>query len=331
MALLLADSFDTYSTSQAAQRGWSGTGDIVTGGRWGNCMRCSNQYPIYSFTPGSASGGVGFAHQRETGVSTGYLFFTITQGGTEQLNIYCAGGSGVPYVARGSTWLASGTTPVRYQAWDYWELKFTIHNTNGVIELRRNGVPEISLRSGLNTQNTGYAWWDAIKLGSFPYTANRYDDIYVVDSTGPFPTNDLLGDVRIQPIYPSGDGNSSDFYGSDGNQVNNYALVDEAPPSTSDYVKSGVTGDKDTYTYGNVSATDGTVYAVQVLPYAAKTDAGSRNFATVARLDGTEEDSAAKALSTSVGYYPDFRVTKPGGGAWTIDDVNNAEFGIKVT
>jgi hypothetical protein len=41
-------------------------------------------------------------------------------------------------------------------------------------------------------------------------------------------------------------------------------------------------------------------------------------------------DSAVKTLTTDYIYLPDIRETKPGGGAWTITDVNNAEFGIKI-
>jgi hypothetical protein len=68
-----------------------------------------------------------------------------------------------------------------------------------------------------------------------------------------------------------------------------------------------------------------------LLPYAAKTNAGVRSIASVARLSGTEVDSSDKALSVSYAYLPDIRETKPGGGAWSISDVNSAEFGVKVT
>ena len=103
------------------------------------------------------------------------------------------------------------------------------------------------------------------------------------------------------------------------------------PNDDTEYVESSTAGHKDTYAYGNLATASGTVYAVQPVPYAKKNDAGpSRSIVSVARLSGTEEDSAVKTLSTSYAYFGDIRATKPGGGQWTIADVNSAEFGVKV-
>jgi hypothetical protein len=119
--------------------------------------------------------------------------------------------------------------------------------------------------------------------------------------------------------------------GSDGNSTNNYLLVDEATPNDdTDYVSSATPGDKDTYAYSNMNATAGTVFGVQPVPAARKDDAGARSIVTIARLSGTEVDGPVKTMATTYAYYADMRETKPGGGSWSISDVNSAEFGVKI-
>lgn len=88
-------------------------------------------------------------------------------------------------------------------------------------------------------------------------------------------------------------------------------------------------GDKDTYTY-EAMPNSGTVHGVQIIPCAYKTDASARQIYTVARHSGSEVDSAAHTLTTSYAYYHDIRETKPGGGSWSVSDVNGAEFGVKI-
>src|SRR5437764_673985 len=54
------------------------------------------------------------------------------------------------------------------------------------------------------------------------------DDLYVCDATGTT-NNTFLGDVRVHTLVPSGNGTDSGLTGSDGNQVNNYQLVNTVP------------------------------------------------------------------------------------------------------
>lgn len=260
--------------------------------------------------------------------------FRLLDGGTLQTDVRLRS-TGKLYITRNGTQLGSdGATTLLVNTFYYLEFKCTINDTTGVAVLKVNGVTELNL-SSQDTKNTANATADAIALGGSIGSSNfgtiYIDDVYVCDATGSAPTNDFLGDVRIETILPSGNGNSSQMDGSDGNSIDNYLLVDEAAPnSDTDYVESDVVGDKDTYVYGNVTPASGTVYGVQILPFAKKSDAGTRTFKSVARLSGTEADGPDTALTTSYQYHSDIRETKPGGGAWSISDVNSAEFGEKV-
>lgn len=238
-------------------------------------------------------------------------------------------------ITRNGTVLATGATTLRALRWYYIEFKATIHNSTGAAEIKLDGASEVSV-SGTDTQATGNATADQVVVGHFGGSgfngALYIDDFYICDGTGSAPTNDYLGDIRVQALFPSGNGNTSNLVGSDGNSTDNYLLVDETPPNDdTDYVESSTVGDKDTYAFGNLTPTTGTVYGVQVVPRARKTDAGTRKIASIARLSATEVDSADKTLSTTYVYLPDVREAKPGGGTWSISDVNSAEFGAKVT
>ena len=162
------------------------------------------------------------------------------------------------------------------------------------------------------------------------------DDLYILDNVDSgiagMPNDDFLGDVRVEVIRPSGNGNSSDWIGQDANSTDNYLNVDETTPDgDTTYNESDVVDDKDTYAYSNLSTVSGTVYGVLPTPYIRKTDSGTREFASVARLSTTEDDGPSTPLSTSYQYLQNALDGNPDGDPWTIADVNSAEFGPKVT
>lgn len=330
MALLWYCGFDYMATAQLALRGITAPVAIVTtGGRGGgNLLECyTDQIATLSGLPSSSTLIVGLAIKF---ASFGLPFLTFSNASGRQYAVGTTSGT-LLYAARLDVSLIpqspiqTGTTPLVAGVWYYIEVKVTIGDA-GSVDVLLNSVSEISA-AGIDTQYQATANADRIVLG---YA--KFDDLYICDDTGGA-LDDFLGDVTCEAILPNGNGTHSDLVGSDGNSVDNYALVDEVPPnSDTDYVKSATPGDIDTYAYPNISATSGTVYAVQPLLFARKDDAGARSICSVARLaGGTEEDGPDKSIGETYTYWPDIRTTKPGGGGWTISDVNGAEFGVKIT
>lgn len=293
---------------------------------------------------------VGAAYYWGSG-STVQRCLSIWDGGPYQIGTIQCGlridASGYVYVYRaGSTTDGTqlGTTAqipnFQYNKWYYVEFYLKIDNSAGVAKVAVNGTTICNFTSQ-DTQNTANAYANTVQVGGAADDGGGLtymDDIYMCDGqtgAGSNPCNDFLGDIRVDAVFPNGNGNSSQFVGSDGNSTDNYLLVDESsttwPNDDTDYVESGTVGNKDTYAFGNLASASGTVFGVQVLPYVKKTDAGARKICSVARLSGTEVDSADKDILTSYQYHPDIRETKPGGGDWTISDFNSTEFGVKVT
>ena len=313
----------------------------ATLGRKGSgCFRCGdNAAYLYRDLDNQDTWICGFAFAPGFVGNQGPVF-QVMDGTTKQVLLYLNVDGTISVRHGDQTVLGTTSTVMSSGIYRSLELKVFIDNSSGTAELRVDGVTEVSV-SGVDTQNSGNAYANRIALGEYgaaAYTFSQFDDVYVLDGQDGTATqgaafNDFLGDVSVPYLPPSGDGNSSQLTGSDGNQVNNYQLVDEAggsAPNDADYVESSNIGDKDTYAMTDLVATSGTVFAVQPIIRAQKTDAGTRTMASVVRLSGTEEDSDDITLASGFTYNCDIRTTKPGGGSWSISDVNSAEVGAKV-
>lgn len=205
---------------------------------------------------------------------------------------------------------------------------------NGWVQAWVNGVMVAEL-TGLDTLGgTGYT-----NGGSFAYGLGaartgwstwEVDDVYMLTNNGAAPTA-RLGDVRIETIVPTGNGTHSEFGGSDGNSVDNWALVDELPASATDYV-TGAAGSRDLYQMANLTIPAGVVHAVQTHMLSSKTDTGAAELVPMVRLDGVTQELAPVGLGVAAVYSrSEIKTTDPSGAPWSVAKVNSAEFGIKAT
>jgi hypothetical protein len=330
MTVVLVEGWDHMAAGDAPEKGWSGNVSMASGRFGGNAYNGETTSRLKSLPASYATIIMGFAFKYRAVVDTPILV-QFRDSGTAHVDLRYTVSTTTFSITRAGTSLGTYIKPLTLNQWYYLEFKATISDTVGVVELKIDGVSVINL-SSQDTRNGANATVNEIVLSNgAQFTVGDIDDIYVVDTSGGAPTNDYLGDIRVEALFPNGNGNTSNLTGSDGNSTDNYLLVDEVTPNDdTDYVESSTVGDKDTYAFGNLTPTTGTVYAVQPCLYAKKTDAGTRKIASIARLSGTEVDSADQTLGASYAYFTDIREAKPGGGVWTITDVNNAEFGVKV-
>ncbi len=347
MTLLYFDGFDHYATAQLAAKGWTvgSSTTIAAVGRTGANGLQFGQAGSY------VKRGVAVADEHATliaGVALNpsvlndarpVFSFQSDNGATTHVSIEVSS-TGAIIARRGNngngTLLGTSSAGVVISgAYQYIEALVTLSDTVGVVTVHVNGASVLSL-TGQDTKSSGTKTvLDTVLIGTVnalvTVVNGTWDDVYICNGAGSAPNNTFLGDVRVRTLMPTGNGNSSQLVGSDSNSTDNYALVDEVPPDTADYVGSATTGDKDTYAAANLAEVTGTVFGVQQLAYALKTDAGSRSLATVVRSNGTDYDSSDLALATTVQYIRSLRETDPDtAAAWTIAGVNAAEFGVKV-
>lgn len=329
MALRFVDGFDHYNT---ITQKWISAGPVTftsSGTRFstGSCI-----------TPTSANATVkGFDNQatwvagvavKWPGAPTSVALLGFRDSGVLQMEVRPTTSSAFQ-VTRNGTVLATTANGIFSQnVWYYLEFKVTINNSTGSYELRMDGVTLLSA-TGVDTQNTANAY--ANELAIVGSGGSSFDDLYLCDGTGAA-NNSFLGDVRVDTIFPTADTATSDFTPSTG--TDNYAMVDDATPdSDSTYVASGTTGHMDLYTFGDLQSLTGSVFGVQSVIFGRKDDAGTRSVAPLIKTGATTAVGADFTLAASYAYNLQIFETNPANSstAWSISDVNNSEFGIKVT
>lgn len=110
-----------------------------------------------------------------------------------------------------------------------------------------------------------------------------------------------------------------------------YTLVDELPPSSTDYVYSNTVGAKDLFQMTNVPHTPTQVFGVVVTAQMRKDTIGTREGALVLRSNAVEVDSPNIAPGTDAARYQHIFDTRPDGGTWTTADIAAVQAGVKVT
>lgn len=234
----------------------------------------------------------------------------------------------------GGTTVATTTSTFTNGSWYYVEFKVVIAGASGSVACDVNGSADFTATTG----NFGSTGVDGIRLGwsdAASVTGNSkafsIDDLYVLD-TSATPHNDFLGDIAIETIFPSAAGAHTQWTPDSGS---NYARVNEHtgtyPDGNTSFVSTQTTGNRDSYTFGDLTILSGTVYGVRTKAYARKDNSGTRTFAISTRPGTTDNDGTTQTLGTSFQFFSEIAETNPDtAAAWTVSQVNATEFGIKL-
>jgi hypothetical protein len=349
MSLLFVDGFDHYASADALKKGWASIDtrndysiDSTGGRRGGGAMKftqasvgANNVTTLAKSFAAVATVVFGFAFKTtETSPGSTSWNWALGDGSSTQLCFVPVVASGQLEVYRGDRTTLLGTSAassVNWGVFTYIEVKATINDSTGSVIVEANGVEILNL-SGIDTKATANAQATYLAIGNCSVgsisLASWFDDLYILNTSGSAPQNDFLGDCRVDPLYPNADGNYSAWTPSTG--VTHYTLVDEATPNTSDYVESSTSSQKDSYGFGNLSATTGTIFGVQLNIAAHKTDAGSKDIKALTRIASTDYLSSAIAVSTDQTYLRHIWEENPNAAAaWTEAAINGAEFGVE--
>lgn len=334
MTLRIVEGFDHYTVVQSSAKGWglfpSNPQTVVAGRLGGQAWQfgsgigsITRSFPAGSATFSGTTVVCGCAYRMITGANNTQnqqLSIGPARWGTDtSRRLFLMNAAG--------TVVATGTTILNIGQWYYIELKVSPISATGSALINLNGLPEIAATSSNygTTQPTG------INLNSSTgtSTAAQYDDIYILDGAGAT-NNDLLGDCRVETIFPSGDGANLQWTPNSGgvhfNRVN-----ETTPDGDTTYNANSVAGNRDSYTFPALSIAAGSVFGLAVNLYTRKDDAATRQVAPVIRQGGVNFDgtTGTPALSTSYAYYTQTYDQDPTGSNWSIATVNGDEFGIK--
>lgn len=331
MAERFHDGFDHYNTAQILNK-WNSISNAViaaTSGRRGGGAMQFPQGSAIKILDAQGTWIVGVAYNFNSGIANSpQAMITLFNGNNTQIDLAVDGSNGTLLVRRAGTTTIGTSAPglIVQGFWYYIEFKVLLSTTVGTYEVRINGVTVLS-GTGANTQ--GYvtsATAEQIRVGA-AFNGALIDDLYMCDGTGSAPTNDFLGDVRVQWLAPSGAGNHTAWTPNTGA---NYAAVNEHPANDdTTYVASSTAGQIDTYAMDDLPA--GTVFAVQTVIRARKDDGGVRQIAPVFRIGSTDYIGATVSIGDSYQWYTQIYETSPAtSAAWTVSEINAAEAGVKL-
>lgn len=355
MTLLFCDGFDLDDSLAAATSKWGtgsngGGGFAATGGmsfatgRTGtgrsivynySAFNGNDSSPSLQFRMNASSSTVflGFAYNYSSGENR--FFHLLDSAGGIQLSV-SLNGTLNPQVnlGNGGTLLCTSSTPVTINLWTFIELGIVIDPTVGSITIKQNGVTTGTF-SG-NTRATANSNVQYMFLGSInasPSTGGifSYDDFYLCNAAGSV-NNTFLGDIRIFGILPNAVGTNT-VWTRVGGAASNWQSVNEHPPDNdTTAVKSSTINQIDTYNFTDLPSNTSSVLAVASYFSARKDDAGSRVITCRVRSAGTEADAPGSVLLnltyTMSGQI--MEVNPVSTTAWTVSDVNNAEFGPRL-
>ncbi len=331
MALLFMDGFDV---NDLATKGWVGGLDHYATGRFGGKAAVPGQNTILKKTiTASAKVIVGGAWFVDTmlDANQSMLMFWGDAGATVHLALRAyANGSFKLYLGDAGTLLATSATGLYVpNIWRYLEMSATIADAGGRVTVKIDGSTIIDFTG--DTKNGGTnTTIDTVGFGNngtFQAYGN-WDDLYVCNDSGSA-NNAFLGDVRVQTLYPTGAGSSTQFTPT--GVANNWDNVNDTPYSTATYNADSVPGHRDTYAMADLVAGTGTVFGVQDNILALKSDAGAASIKAAIKSGGTVYYDSALTLSASATESTALREVDPAtSAAWTPANVNSLEFGAEI-
>jgi hypothetical protein len=343
MALIYWDGFDDYSVAQIG-RYWTGTANtggmtIAANGRNGtNNLRCnSGGNSSVSFTVGSlATGTTGLALRYASTPTANGAIICFFDGVASNYQVTIALNTSGQVVAfrgqTGATLLGTSTVALNSGVYYYLEAQVTISTTVGVVVVKLNGTTILNL-TGQNTQATANAFFTQIVYDDdFPGNGHGLcqhagnvdiDDLYI-DNAATF-----HGDCRVETVFATGVGFSNTFTPT--GAAANWQCVSENPADDdTTYVAGTAAGNIDLYTFAAIATTTGAVQGVMQMMIARNDSAGTTTLGAECRSGTTNfVDAGQNVGSTTYNGYFVLRLVDPNtSAAWTIANVNAAQFGV---
>jgi hypothetical protein len=232
--------------------------------------------------------------------------------------IVCTGSSTTPIIE--TSWIAT------FDAWYYIELHCKFHLTEGLIELRINGV-DIGSWSG----NTGSNPSNRIQFRNFGSGTNPYiDDVAINDTSGEY-NNSWPGQPRLWPVAVNGDGSDSDLSRGGVDTGANWSQVSAIPASSTSYAYGQTSDLRDLYTLNTSTVTvpDGAAIQNLILVTRALLESGAGALGACLVSDTADVENE-KITALSGAYSSDsycFPVDPDGNLPWTLARITAAEIG----
>lgn len=346
MAIKWIEGFDAYGTTDNAlgagyDEVWTGANVnlnqmwVAPGRLSGKAILMGNQATLTTPNLGNISTWfIGFAFLEKASMATDLIVSLREDDDTTLGMNLVLNSDGTIAIRRGTTTLATTAALISHSIWYNIEFRVVVHNTTGEYELKVNGV-SVASATGVDTRagaTNDYA--NRFRLSGRSAlgngTGHTFDDVRINDSAGSAPNNTWLGDRKVITLFPTAEGDSSDFTPSAG--TDNSAMVDDnGLDDDSTYVESSTTNHRDLYAVTDLSNVT-EINAIQHNVICRKTDVTDFTIELVTKSGATTDVAAGETVG-STSYLNKYRIqeTDPDtSSAWTDSGIDAAQFGYEV-
>lgn len=250
----------------------------------------------------------------------------MTPSGSEIFKIGARGGDAYfDYYINGA-YISTGSRTLQANAFQVVEVHVKCGSSDGVAEVKIDGVLDFQYNGNVGGTDT------IGRIGFYSENLTYYlDDLALNDATGT-EDNAWCGDGRVILLRPDANGDVTQLTASTGS---NYACVDEGFPANddTDYVYSDVTNAYDLYHLENPAIpSDAVIRRIWGVARAKKTVAESGAIQIGIKTGGMEYWSSDIEIGINYGNYsaPAYTKNPSTNAAWTINELNNLQIGVKV-
>ena len=333
MALRYANGFDDITLAALAYEGSiTGTPTFQTGVS-GQCIRMTGAGAAFrrTVTPeGQVTLTLGFTAQWVASPGTSGIFLNLGDQMVTHLNLF-RNTDGTIAVRKGVTVLGTSTTVWSTSTWLHMQIQATINDTTGVVKIRFAGAGTDEIDFLGDTNNAGNNWLTWFQFIGAVNVDNGilFDNLWVNDTTGTDCTG-FLGDRQVDHHLPDANGANDDWAKSTGSDA--YAVIDENPPNTADYLSTSTVNHKTTVSVEAFKNGGSDIDGFCICITAQKNAAGSAALVAVTREGGVDSDHATNLYPPAAASWETHIVPyslASGDAKKSAAGFNATEFGFK--
>jgi hypothetical protein len=335
MTVVVTEGFDMYNGNAAntgVQARWVLSGGdsnvgVTTGRFGGQALGISGSSCTYTLVLPSTynSFGLGFAYRDSQSAKNRPNLMSLlnaSSGVVITLRVDQTVGTVTVSGPGGVIGTATGLAITSFNVWHYFEIYGTVNASTGTCTVYMDGTAIITV-TGVNTGSAAVARIQTNTDGNGGNTqALQIDDLFFADATT------HLGECKVETLRPASD---SSVAWTPSSGANNYSRVNETlVDGDTSYVQTATAGARDLYGIASLSTTPANIYAANVVSFAEKTDATTRQLYNSVHSASTDSDGTAFNLAASYSRYDRVLTTDPAtSAAWTASGVNNLLIGPK--
>jgi hypothetical protein len=256
---------------------------------------------------------------------------------TSQLAVYMTADGAVTVASSNGASMTklidSGPNVLFPNVWHYIEVKLTLGDDSGFVQVRVDGQTCISA-TGRTKDPAAPALCNLLKLANYQLedavsNDTFVDDLYILDTSGS-DFNSFLGDVVVHTVMPAGDGGTNEL-SQFGGGLQHYTAVDDIPSDEDlSYVYGNVVGKRELFTVDPLPTNVINVLAVSVHARAKKDAAGASMLKLACKQGGVVALGPAESVTTQYLTRSMIYTLAPDGGGWTRAKAEAMQIGFEV-